>query len=148
MRDINVVAKKMARNGFKIAKSLGWAFHFESEFLWQLDNIWNFMISTTCFPRYPVFWRTGQAIGPIGDLSAKSCLIIDSEGPGFCGHFQSNGWQVCCHSNLPWDLAGKSQISLFAYPSTLLLRKFVFNFKIFLIPLWQVLPSIISICIS
>ena len=32
MRDINEVAKKMARNGLKIAKSLGCAFHFESEF--------------------------------------------------------------------------------------------------------------------
>ena len=34
MRDINEVAEKMARNGFKIAKSLGCAFHFESEFTW------------------------------------------------------------------------------------------------------------------
>ena len=32
MRDINEVAKKMAKNGFKTAKSLGCAFHFESEF--------------------------------------------------------------------------------------------------------------------
>ena len=32
MRDINVVAEKMARNGLKIANSLGCAFHFESEF--------------------------------------------------------------------------------------------------------------------
>ena len=32
MRDINEVAKKMARNGLKIAKSLGCAFHFELEF--------------------------------------------------------------------------------------------------------------------
>ena len=32
MRDINEVAEKMARNGLKIAKSLGCAFHFESEF--------------------------------------------------------------------------------------------------------------------
>ena len=32
MRDINEVAKKMARNGLKIAKSLDCAFHFESEF--------------------------------------------------------------------------------------------------------------------
>ena len=32
MRDINKVAKKMARNGLKIAKSLGCAFHFESDF--------------------------------------------------------------------------------------------------------------------
>ena len=32
MRNINVVAKKMARNGFKIANSLGCSFHFESEF--------------------------------------------------------------------------------------------------------------------
>jgi hypothetical protein len=32
MRDINEVAKNMARSGLKIAKSLGCAFHFESEF--------------------------------------------------------------------------------------------------------------------
>ena len=32
MRDINVVAEKMARKGLKIANSLGCAFHFESEF--------------------------------------------------------------------------------------------------------------------
>ena len=32
MRNINVVAKKMARNGLKIANSLGCAFHFESDF--------------------------------------------------------------------------------------------------------------------
>ena len=32
MRNINVFAKKMARNGLKIANSLGCAFHFESEF--------------------------------------------------------------------------------------------------------------------
>ena len=32
MRNINVVAKKMARNGLKIANSLGCAFRFESEF--------------------------------------------------------------------------------------------------------------------
>ena len=32
MRYINEVAKKMARNGLKLAKSLGCAFHFESEF--------------------------------------------------------------------------------------------------------------------
>ena len=32
MRNINVVAKKMARNGFKIANSLGCAFCFESDF--------------------------------------------------------------------------------------------------------------------
>ena len=34
MRDINEIAKKMARNGLKIANSLGCAFHFESEFSW------------------------------------------------------------------------------------------------------------------
>ena len=33
MRDINKVAKEMAKNGLKIAKSLGCAFHFESEFI-------------------------------------------------------------------------------------------------------------------
>ena len=33
MRDINEVAEKMARHGLKIAKSLGCAFHFESEFM-------------------------------------------------------------------------------------------------------------------
>ena len=33
MRDVNEAAKKMARNGLKIAKSLGCAFHFESEFI-------------------------------------------------------------------------------------------------------------------
>ena len=33
MRDINEVAKEMAKNGLKIAKSLGCAFHFESEFI-------------------------------------------------------------------------------------------------------------------
>ena len=33
MRNINVVAKKMARNGLKIANSLGCAFHFESDFI-------------------------------------------------------------------------------------------------------------------
>ena len=32
LRDINEVAKKMVRNGFKTAKSLGCAFHFKSEF--------------------------------------------------------------------------------------------------------------------
>ena len=32
MRDINEVAEKMARNCFEIAKSLGCAFRFESEF--------------------------------------------------------------------------------------------------------------------
>ena len=35
MRDINEVAEKMARNGFEIAKSLGCAFRFESEFSMQ-----------------------------------------------------------------------------------------------------------------
>ena len=39
MRDINEVAEKMARNGFKIAKSLGCAFRFESEFIYSLDHI-------------------------------------------------------------------------------------------------------------
>ena len=33
MRNINEVAEKMARNGLKIAKSLGCAFHFESAFI-------------------------------------------------------------------------------------------------------------------
>ena len=33
MRDVKEVAKRMARNGLKIAKSLGCAFHFESEFI-------------------------------------------------------------------------------------------------------------------
>ena len=33
MRDINEVAKTMARNGLEIAKSSGCAFHFESEFI-------------------------------------------------------------------------------------------------------------------
>ena len=33
MRNNNVVAKKMARNGLKIANSLGYAFHFESDFI-------------------------------------------------------------------------------------------------------------------
>ena len=37
MRDINEVAEKMARNGFKIAKSLGCAFRFESEFMSQIS---------------------------------------------------------------------------------------------------------------
>ena len=32
MKNINVVAKKMARNGLKIANSLGCAFHFKSDF--------------------------------------------------------------------------------------------------------------------
>ena len=32
MRNINVVAKKMARNGLKIANLLGCAFRFESDF--------------------------------------------------------------------------------------------------------------------
>ena len=32
MRNINVFAKKMARNGLKIANSLGCAFRFESDF--------------------------------------------------------------------------------------------------------------------
>ena len=32
MRNNNVVAKKMAKNGLKIANSLGYAFHFESDF--------------------------------------------------------------------------------------------------------------------
>ena len=32
MRNINLVAKKVARNGLKIANSLGCAFHFESDF--------------------------------------------------------------------------------------------------------------------
>ena len=36
MRDINVVAKKMPRNGLKLANSLGCAFHFESEFKIEL----------------------------------------------------------------------------------------------------------------
>ena len=34
MRNINVVAKIMARNGLKTANSLGCAFHFESDFNW------------------------------------------------------------------------------------------------------------------
>ena len=39
MRDINEVAKKkMARNGLKIAKSLGCAFHFESEFTYAIKS--------------------------------------------------------------------------------------------------------------
>ena len=41
MRDINEVAKKMARNGLKIAKSLGCAFHFESEFIYSKDNVYD-----------------------------------------------------------------------------------------------------------
>ena len=36
IRYINEVAEKMARNGFKIAKSLGCAFRFESEFILNL----------------------------------------------------------------------------------------------------------------
>ena len=38
MKDINEVAEKMARNGLKIAKSLGCAFHFESEFIMTLER--------------------------------------------------------------------------------------------------------------
>jgi hypothetical protein len=34
MRDINVVAEKMVRNGLKIANSMDCAFHFESEFMY------------------------------------------------------------------------------------------------------------------
>ena len=37
MRDTNEVAEKMTRNGFKIAKSLGCAFRFESEFTIYCD---------------------------------------------------------------------------------------------------------------
>ena len=33
MKNINAVAKKMARNGLKIANSFGCAFLFESEFI-------------------------------------------------------------------------------------------------------------------
>ena len=33
MSNINVVAKKMARNGLKIANLLGCAFRFESDFI-------------------------------------------------------------------------------------------------------------------
>ena len=33
MGDINLVAKRMARNGLKIANSLGCAFRFESDFI-------------------------------------------------------------------------------------------------------------------
>ena len=43
MRDINEVAKKMARNGLKIAKSLGCAFHFESEFTYDFRQHLLFM---------------------------------------------------------------------------------------------------------
>ena len=45
MRDINEVAKKMARNGLKIAKSLGCAFHFESQFMYvqNIENTQNFL---------------------------------------------------------------------------------------------------------
>ena len=35
MRDINEGAEKMDRNGLKIAKSLGCAFHFESELIFR-----------------------------------------------------------------------------------------------------------------
>ena len=38
LRDINEVAKKMVRNGFKTAKSLGCAFHFKSEFTSSICN--------------------------------------------------------------------------------------------------------------
>ena len=38
MRNVNVVAKKMARNGLKIANSLGCAFHFESEFTYLHES--------------------------------------------------------------------------------------------------------------
>jgi hypothetical protein len=40
MRDINEVAEKMAVNGFKIAKSMGCAFHFESEFTTLILNLY------------------------------------------------------------------------------------------------------------
>ena len=43
MRDIDVVAKKMARNRLEIANSLGCAFHFESEFKLPLICL-NFLI--------------------------------------------------------------------------------------------------------
>ena len=36
MRNINVFAKKMARNGLKIANSLGCAFRFESDFTYVI----------------------------------------------------------------------------------------------------------------
>ena len=39
MRDINEVAKKMARNGLKIAKSLSCAFHFKSEFSYVITTV-------------------------------------------------------------------------------------------------------------
>ena len=42
MRDINIVAEQMARNGLKIAKSLGCAFHFESEFIWEQSTFFSF----------------------------------------------------------------------------------------------------------
>ena len=38
MRNINVVAKKMAKNGLKIANSLGCAFRFESDFIIKLER--------------------------------------------------------------------------------------------------------------
>ena len=41
MRNINVVAKKMARNGLKIANLLGCAFCFESDFSMLISQILN-----------------------------------------------------------------------------------------------------------
>ena len=42
MRDTNEVVKKMARNGLKIAKSLGCAFHFEFILIFNKENPQNF----------------------------------------------------------------------------------------------------------
>ena len=39
MRNINVVAKKITRNGLKIANSLGCAFRFESDFTFGSEKI-------------------------------------------------------------------------------------------------------------
>ena len=47
MRNINVVAKKMARNGLKIANLLGCAFRFESDFtIVTVNGVSNSICST------------------------------------------------------------------------------------------------------
>ena len=56
MRNINVFAKKMARNGLKIANSLGCAFRFESDFSTYVSGKHTYIKSYTYLCRtYSIF---------------------------------------------------------------------------------------------
>ena len=63
MRNINVVAKKMARNGLNIANSLGCAFHFKSEFIRGVPVL-------RFYRRQPPMWFNSALLNQLGISNA------------------------------------------------------------------------------